>query len=248
MTTLTEQGTETIADPGTEVRAQAKALGPIITYTEEYRCPRCDARLPSECIDAETLGHAQTPRVMRRVSIYCPHCNVGFKGVFGLRDGQLVPLGSAELCDEAETGELRASVELYRGTRSLARRPPPPVSAQEVAAELQRLESRARARETRLHELRTEETRLLSEDVREQCRRYELEHGGIGLTDAAAARARIARNRRPPDPIPSPLDGAAMTAGEDAHAEAQAARTLDRSTDQGPHPDDTDPGRDYEPN
>jgi hypothetical protein len=77
---------------------------PLVMYVEQFRCPRCESALPSECVQGKGETHPQTLRMTRVVSIYCPHCNVGFRGVFGLRDGQLVPLAPAERLDPRRPG------------------------------------------------------------------------------------------------------------------------------------------------
>jgi len=89
----------------------------IIHYPEEYRCPACDSLIPPTMMKREDETHVQTLQLVRKVQIYCGHCNAAFAARFALRSGLLAQLDSVTRVNLDGLKQLKAELGVVNGDR-----------------------------------------------------------------------------------------------------------------------------------
>jgi hypothetical protein len=106
----------TVMDHAAETVSQATSPAPIATFTDEYRCPRCQGLIASSAMrrvpPAPGLGKSGFG-----LEAYCEHCDAGFVADCGYQDGRIVQYGPTSLLMGASIAELRKHVSQMAGER-----------------------------------------------------------------------------------------------------------------------------------
>lgn len=222
------EATETAAPEG---EAAARV---IVTYAEEYRCPACESVLPVECVRRDPPTTDQMRRGQRTISIYCPHCNAGWEGLFRLGEGLLHPLAVTRL-DDPDVDRVKLDYEQYH--RTVRSRPADPAAERELAELGQRILA-TEAQLAGLRQARRDVARRAAGRVPPPAGGQDLDVGGLSVVD------------EPPPPHVEPpdlLDEPARPAPPVPTAEqiAEQMRRIDRDVDQRNEWSESEPGPDY---